>query len=77
MRTQSYALLLATLGFHAAAQAHIPPVDHQYRTPFEAPAVVQPTAKYVLTSTYLAAAAGSAPSTRIAAFSGPSPWLSA
>ena len=61
MRHQSYALLLATLGFHAAAQAHIPPVDHQYRTPFEAPTVVQPTAKYVLTSTYLAAAAGSAP----------------
>ena len=61
MRPQPYALLLASLGFHAAAHAHIQPVDSQYRTPFEAPAVVQPAAQYVLTSTYLAAATGSAP----------------
>jgi len=61
MRTPSYALLFATFGFAAAARAHIPPVEAQYRTPFEAPAIVQPSAKYVLTSTYLAAATGSAP----------------
>ena len=45
MRTPSYALLLATFGFAAAARAHIPPVEAQYRTPFEAPAIVQPSAK--------------------------------
>jgi hypothetical protein len=61
MRPQSYALLVATLVFHAAAHAHIPPVDNQYRTSFEAPAIVQPTAQYFLTSTYLAAASGTAP----------------
>lgn len=61
MRPQSYALLLTTLGFAAAAQAHLPPVDNQYRTPSAAPAIVQPTARYFLTSTYLAAATGSAP----------------
>lgn len=61
MRPPSYALLLATLGFHAAAYAHIPPVDNQYRTPFEAPTDVQPTAKYVMTATYLAATPGNAP----------------
>jgi YD repeat-containing protein len=61
MRPQSYALLLATLGFHAAAQAHIPPVDNQYRPAVVVPAVAQPSAKYVLTSTYLAAQVGSAP----------------
>lgn len=61
MRPQSTVLLLATLGFHAAAHAHIPPVDNQYRTPFEAPAIVLPSVKYVMTSTYLAAAPGSAP----------------
>ena len=61
MRPQSTALLLATLGFHSAAQAHIPPVADQYRAPFEAPAIVQPTVKYVMTSTYLAATPGSAP----------------
>ena len=61
MRPQSTVLLLATLGFHATAHAHIPPVDNQYRTPFEAPAIVLPSVKYVMTSTYLAAAPGSAP----------------
>ena len=61
MRPQSTVLLLATLGFHAAAHAHIPPVADQYRTPFEAPAIVLPSVKYVMTSTYLAAAPGSAP----------------
>lgn len=61
MRPQSSALLLATLGFAAAAQAHIPPVDVRYRTPVEAPATVPVTAKYVLTHTYLAAATGNAP----------------
>ncbi len=61
MRPLPFALLLTTLGFHAAVEAHIPPVDQQYRTPFAAPAVVPPTAQYFLTSTYLAAATGSAP----------------
>ena len=61
MRPQSTVLLLATLGFAAAAHAHIPPVDNQYRPPTEAPAMVQPSVKYVMTSTYLAAAPGSAP----------------
>jgi hypothetical protein len=61
MRPSSFALLLATLGFHAAAHAHIPPVAEQYRTPFEPTTTVPPAAKYVLTSTYLAAATGSAP----------------
>ena len=31
MRPPSFALLLATLGFHAAASAHIAPVADQYR----------------------------------------------
>ena len=62
MRPQSTVLLLATLGFHAAAaHAHIPPVDNQFRPPTEAPVIVQPTVKYVMTGTYLAAAPGSAP----------------
>ena len=61
MRPLSAALLLATLGFQAAAHAHIPPLDNQYRTTFEAPAIVQPTAQYFLTSTTLAAATGSTP----------------
>ncbi len=61
MRPQSTVLLLATLGFAAAAHAHIPPVDNQYRTPSEVPATLQPSVKYVMTSTYLAAAPGSAP----------------
>ncbi len=61
MRHPSTAILLAVLGCHTAAHAHIPPVDNQYRTPFEATVIVQPSVKYVLTSTYLAAAPGSAP----------------
>ena len=61
MRPQSTILLLATLGFAAAAHAHIPPIDNQYRTPSEAPVIVQPAARYFLTSTYLAAATSSAP----------------
>ena len=61
MRSSSAPLLLALLGCHAAAHAHLPPVDNRYRTPLEAPALVQPTVKYAMTSTYLAAAPGSAP----------------
>lgn len=61
MRPLTAAILLATLGFHAAAPAHIPPVATGLRTPFEAAPAVSPTAQYVLTRTYLAAAAGSAP----------------
>ncbi len=61
MRPQTYTLLLASLGFHAVTHAHIPPVADQYRAPFEAPAIVQPSVNYVMTSTYLAAATGSAP----------------
>jgi hypothetical protein len=61
MRLQPTVLLIALLGFAAAAHAHIPPVDNQYRTPFEAPAIIAPATKYVMTSTYLAAAPGSAP----------------
>ena len=61
MRPPSALLLLALLGCHAAAHAHLPPVDNRYRTPLEAPALVQPTVKYAMTSTYLAAAPGSAP----------------
>jgi hypothetical protein len=61
MRPPSAPLLLALLGCHAAAHAHLPPVDNRYRTPLEAPAVVLPTVKYAMTSTYLAAAPGSAP----------------
>ena len=61
MRPQSNALLLAVLGFAAAAHAHLPPVDNRYRTPLEAPVLVQPTVKYAMTSMYLAATPGSAP----------------
>ena len=61
MRPPSALLLVALLGCHAAAHAHLPPVDNRYRTPLEAPALVQPTVKYAMTSTYLAAAPGSAP----------------
>lgn len=61
MRPPSALLLLALLGCHDAAHAHLPPVDNRYRTPLEAPALVQPTVKYAMTSTYLAAAPGSAP----------------
>ena len=61
MRPPSTAILLALLGCHTAAHAHLPPVDNQYRTPFEVPALVPSATKYVLTSTYLAAAPGSAP----------------
>ena len=61
MRLQPTVLPIALLGFAAAAYAHIPPVGNQYRTPFEAPAIIAPARKYVMTSTYLAAAPGSAP----------------
>ena len=61
MRLPSSAFLLALLGCHAAAHAHIPPVDNRHRTPFVAPAATPTSAKYVLTGTYLAAAPGAAP----------------
>jgi len=61
MRLHPTVHLIALLGFAAAAHAHIPPVDNQYRTPSVAPAIVQASVKYVMSSTYLAAAPGSAP----------------
>jgi hypothetical protein len=61
MRPSSFVLLLATLGFAAKAQAHLPPVADQYRPSSLMATSVRPTAKYVLTSTYLAAQAGSVP----------------
>lgn len=61
MRPSAFVLLLATLGFAATAQAHLPPVADQHRPSSLMATSVQPSAKYLLTRTYLAAQVGSAP----------------
>jgi hypothetical protein len=61
MRFPIIARLLATLGFAVVAQAHLPPIDAELRNRFEGTTTVAPAPRFVLTSTYLAAAPGAAP----------------
>jgi len=61
MRLPTLARLLATLGFAVAAEAHLPPIDAKLRDRFEGTASVARAPRFVLTSTYLAAAPGAAP----------------
>jgi hypothetical protein len=61
MRLPTLARLLATLGFAVAAEAHLPPIDAKLRDRFEDTASVARAPRFVLTSTYLAAAPGAAP----------------
>ena len=61
MRFPILARLLATLGFAVTAQAHLPPIDAQLRDRLQGTTTVAPAPRFVLTSTYLAAAPGATP----------------
>ncbi len=60
MRLPKFFLLIALTGLGAQLSAHVTPIENKYRMPTEAP-MLTPSAKFVMTSTYLAASPGNAP----------------
>ncbi|NBY36099.1 MAG: hypothetical protein EBQ59_01380, partial [Verrucomicrobia bacterium] len=60
MRHPKIPLLLILAVLSAQLSAHISPIENKYRVPTETP-LLAPSAKFVMTSTYLAASPGNAP----------------